>query len=176
MTAGAHVPGRSVRKRGPGGPHGARRPDRRRAGGSPGARLAHLAVIVRDLDAGEAACSRCLGLPSSGREDLPGEGVRVSFIPVGTARVELLEPADPHGALGKFLAARGPGVHHLALEVQDLAAAMARARAAGLRLIDPAPRTGAHGTRVAFIHPACTHGVLVELVERGTGGPSGCVP
>lgn len=172
MTAG-DVPGRSARTRGPGGTPRARRPGRARG---PEARLAHLAVIVRDLDAGEAVYSRCLGLPSSGREALLREGVRVSFIPAGTARVELLEPVDPRGALRKFLAARGPGVHHIALEVRDLASAMARARAAGLRLIDPAPRAGAHGTRVAFIHPAGAHGVLVELVERRAGGPSGSVP
>ncbi len=129
-------------------------------------RLRHLALAVRNLDAAEPFYDRGLGLPPAGRAELPGEGIRVSFVPVGESQIELLEPLDPLGALGRFLAARGGGIHHLALEVPDLEAAMARARRAGLRLIDAAPRPGAHGTRIAFVHPGATHGVLVELVSK----------
>jgi methylmalonyl-CoA/ethylmalonyl-CoA epimerase len=77
-----------------------------------------------------------------------------------------MEPLDPGGALGRFLAARGEGIHHLAFAVPDITAALTRARAAGLRVVDEDPRPGAGGTRVAFLHPSGTHGVLIELVEE----------
>lgn len=130
-------------------------------------RVRHLAVIVRSLDAVERLYADRLGLATSGREVVPTEGVRVSFVPVGGCRIELLEPLHGEGALGRFLEARGPGVHHVAFEVGDLDVALARARRAGLRVVEPAPRPGAAGTRVAFVHPSSTHGVLVELVEPG---------
>ncbi len=136
---------------------------------SPGVRLRHLALIVRNLDAAESVCAGKLGLVPSGRTTLDGEGIRVSFVPVGQSQIELLEPLDLQSPLGRFLASRGEGIHHLALEVPDLPAGMARAREAGLRLIDASPRVGAHGTLIAFIHPAGTNGILVELVQRPPG-------
>jgi methylmalonyl-CoA/ethylmalonyl-CoA epimerase len=126
-------------------------------------RLRHLAIIVRDIGAVEKIYGR-IGLLSSGRTTVPAERITVSFVPVGTAQIEIFEPLAPETPLARFLAAHGPSIHHIALEVPDIGRAMARARNAGLRLIDPAPRSGAHGTRVAFIHPAEAHGVLVELV------------
>lgn len=90
----------------------------------------------------------------------------MAFIPVGEADLELLEPLDPGAALARFLAARGEGIHHLAFEVPDLDAALVRIRKAGLEVVGEAPRPGAHGTRIAFLHPKDTHGVLMELVER----------
>ncbi len=131
-----------------------------------GVRLRHLAVIVRSLDAAEPVFRDTLGLAPAGRAAIDTEGMRMSFVPVGGSQIELMEPVDPHSALGRFLITRGEGIHHIALEVADLRAAMERARKAGLRLIDTAPRVGAHGTRVAFIHPAGAHGVLIELVQR----------
>jgi len=99
--------------------------------------------------------------------------VKLVMLPVGESRVELLESTSPEGPVGRFLSSRGEGVHHLALVVDDLEAALERARRAGLRLIDERPREGAHGTRVAFIHPRSTYGVLLELVEEGRGGTCG---
>lgn len=130
-----------------------------------GARLRHLALVVRDLDAAEPFYASRLGLPPGGRAELSSEDVRVSFVPVGPSQIELLEPLDSEGTIGRWLATRGEGIHHLALEVPDLEAAMARARDAGLRLIDATPRPGAHGTRIAFVHPDSIYGVLVELVQ-----------
>jgi len=128
-------------------------------------RLAHLGVIVRRID--EAALFyRRLGLQESGRETFAQENIQMAFFRIGDARVELMEPTAPTGPLHRFLATRGEGIHHLALEVPDIARAIADARGAGLRLIDESPRPGAHGTRVAFIHPSSAHGVLVELIER----------
>lgn len=129
-------------------------------------RLAHVAVIVRSLEEGTDTFGRRLGLSPAGREVLPEQGAGVSLFQAGSGQVELLEPLDPGSSLGRFLAARGEGVHHLAFEVPDLAAALERARAAGLRLIDEQPRGGAHGTRIAFLHPSGTNAVLVELVQR----------
>lgn len=132
---------------------------------SAGPRLRHLALIVRSLDAAESAFRAVLGLAPSGRATLAGEGARVSFVPVPNSQIELLEPTDPQGSLNRFLATRGEGIHHLAFDVPDLESAMIRARKAGWRLIGDTPRGGAHGTRIAFVHPAGTHGVLIELVR-----------
>lgn len=129
------------------------------------ARLAHLGVIVRRLEAAEPLYRR-LGLPTSRPESFDRESVRMAFVRVDEVQIELLEPVTPEGSLGRFLAARGEGIHHVALEVSDIDKALARARAAGMRPIDQAPRPGAHGTRIAFLHPATAYGVLLELVER----------
>lgn len=134
--------------------------------GSRDVRLEHVALIVRRLDAAAQAFRRLLGRVPAGRDVLADEGVRVAFVDIGGARIELMEPLDSGGALGRFLAARGEGIHHLAFVVPDITAALARARAAGLRVVDADPRPGAGGTRVAFLHPSTTHGVLVELVEE----------
>jgi methylmalonyl-CoA epimerase len=133
-------------------------------------RLVHLGVIVRRIDAAISLYWR-LGLPETGRETLALENVRIAFVGVPETRIELLEALTPGGPLDRFLAARGEGIHHLAFEVADIGQAMARARAAGLRLIDDSPREGAHRTRVAFIHPTSAHGVLVERPHA----PQSCV-
>lgn len=129
-------------------------------------RLAHVALIVRNVEASARVFGGLLGLVPTGREALAREGVRIAFVRVGGARIELMEPLDPGGALARFLAARGEGIHHLAFVVPDVKAALARARAAGLRPIDEVARPGARGARVAFLHPSSTHGVLVELMEE----------
>jgi methylmalonyl-CoA/ethylmalonyl-CoA epimerase len=91
--------------------------------------------------------------------------VRVHFVPVGAATLELLEPTAPDSPVAAFIAKRGPGIHHLTLRVDDLAAALERLKARGIRLIDERPRPGAEGALIAFVHPASTHGVLVELKQ-----------
>jgi methylmalonyl-CoA/ethylmalonyl-CoA epimerase len=131
----------------------------------PAPRLAHLAIIVRDLDVQTVVPLAALGLAVRDRTAVPGEGVAVSFVPVGAAEVELVQPLSPGGPLGQFIDRRGEAIHHLALGVPDLEAAIARATAAGLRFAGQAPRTGAHGTRIAFVHPSSLHGLLLELVE-----------
>jgi len=129
------------------------------------ARLAHLGVIVRRLDAAEPFYAR-LGLSPAPRVSLDREHVRMTFIRVADAEIELLEPAAQEGPLSRFLATRGEGIHHVAIEVDDIERALALATASGMRAIDQVPRPGAHGTRVAFLHPGQAHGVLLELVER----------
>ena len=128
-------------------------------------RLAHLGLIVRRIETALSLYRR-LGLRETGPETLSQENVRVAFVDVPDARIELLEPLTPTGPLDRFLVRRGEGIHHLAFEVPDVAEAMARARVAGLRLLDESPRAGADGAMVAFIHPGSAHGVLIELVER----------
>jgi methylmalonyl-CoA epimerase len=127
--------------------------------------IAHVAVIVRDLDAAEAFPAAALGLPPGGRTVVAGEGVAVAFVAVGRADVELIQPLGHGGPLLKFLESRGEGIHHVAIAVPDVRAAIARAEAAGLRFLGQAPRPGAHGAEVAFIHPSCLNGLLVEFVE-----------
>ena len=134
----------------------------------PPIRLAHIGVLVHSIDDAVSLYAR-LGLSETGRTTFHQEGIRIAFIPVEGAQIELMETLEPAGPLHRFLARRGEGIHHLAIEVPDLEAALARARAAGARLIDETSRRGSEGTRVAFIHPASTHGVLIELVEKPTG-------
>jgi len=129
------------------------------------ARLSHIGVLVHRIDAAGALYRR-LGLPEAARETFPQENIQMAFIPVEDIRIELMEPLAGTGPLVRFLGTRGEGIHHLAFEVSDIEQALARARSAGVRLLDETPRIGAHHTRVAFIHPSATHGVLVELVER----------
>jgi methylmalonyl-CoA/ethylmalonyl-CoA epimerase len=129
------------------------------------ARLSHIGVLVHRIDAAGSLYRR-LGLPEAARETFPQENIQMAFVPVEDIRIELMEPLAGTGPLARFLATRGEGIHHLAFEVSDIEQALARARSAGVRLLDETPRTGAHHTRVAFIHPSATHGVLVELVER----------
>jgi methylmalonyl-CoA/ethylmalonyl-CoA epimerase len=109
-----------------------------------------------------------LGLEEAGGEEVAGDAVRVSFLPLGEARLELLEPVGAEGPVQKFLANRGPGVHHICLEVEDLAGMLQRLKQRGVELIDQEPRRGAHDTLVAFVHPKSANGVLVELVESSS--------
>lgn len=132
----------------------------------PDSRLEHVAIAVSDLDAAVAIYSALLGRPESGREVVESEQVQVAFFDLGDARLELLEPTAPDSPVGRFLERRGPGLHHIALEVTDIDAALERCRAAGLQTVGEAPRRGAGGRRVAFIHPAGSGGVLLELSER----------
>ncbi|PSR21147.1 MAG: methylmalonyl-CoA epimerase [Sulfobacillus acidophilus] len=128
-------------------------------------KLDHIGVAVEDLDASLSAY-QALGLPSSHRETVPDDQVEVAFVPFSGGRFELLQPHGVDTPVGRFLAKRGPGMHHVALAVDDIRMELQRLRDAGVRLIDAEPRRGAEGTWVAFVHPAATGGVLLELVER----------
>ena len=129
-------------------------------------KLHHIGVAVKSLE--EATqLYRVLGLEASPEEEVAEQKVKLTMIGVGESRVELLESTDPEGPVGRFLAGKGEGIHHLALEVEDIEQALSQLKEAGLRLIDQTPRPGAHGTRVAFVHPKSAQGVLLELVEKG---------
>jgi methylmalonyl-CoA/ethylmalonyl-CoA epimerase len=124
--------------------------------------LHHVGIAVHNLDEA-AGAYRALGLSVEKVETVEGVQVRVAFIPVGDTHIELLEPTGASSPVARFLEKRGPGVHHLCFVVDDVAQAMAQARAAGLLLLDETPRVGAGGSRVCFIHPKSTGGVLLEL-------------
>jgi methylmalonyl-CoA epimerase len=126
-------------------------------------RIAHVGIAVADLDAAAAFYSDILGLTAHAPEVADGATI-VSF-PLGESGIELLAPRDPDGPIARFLAKRGPGIHHICYRVADLDSALEACRAAGYRLIDPEPRTGAGGRRIAFIHPKSTAGILLELTE-----------
>ena len=130
------------------------------------AALSHVAIAVREADGLAATLVAALGARRGAEEMLDGGALRVLFVHLGPVTIELLEPRSPDHTVAKFLESRGPGLHHVSLEVGDLAAALERCRAAGVRLIDEAPRPGAHGSSVAFLHPKSLGGVLVELSEE----------
>ncbi len=128
-----------------------------------GARIAHVGIAVPDLEAALAFYRDILGLVPRPAET--ADGATVVSLALGGSDVELLASDDPSSPIGKFLAKRGAGLHHVCYRVPDLDAALARCRALGYRLIDEAPRPGAHGHRVAFLHPKATAGILLELTD-----------
>jgi methylmalonyl-CoA/ethylmalonyl-CoA epimerase len=140
-------------------------------------RIDHVAIAVADRDQGAHSLAGLFGLAQGAREHVAGQGTDVSFLHPGTAgaagdepALEIIAPAG-NPSLARFLARRGPGLHHVCFEVDDLPAALAALKAAGVRLIDETPRPGARGHDVAFLHPAATGGVLFELcAEAGSGG------
>jgi methylmalonyl-CoA/ethylmalonyl-CoA epimerase len=129
------------------------------------ATLDHIGIAVTDLSAALAFYRDALGLEIEAPEEVASQRVRVHFIPAGAAALELLEATADDSPIAKYVAKRGPGLHHITLRVDDISAALALLKAKGVRLIDDAPREGAHGSLVAFIHPASAHGVLVELKQ-----------
>jgi methylmalonyl-CoA/ethylmalonyl-CoA epimerase len=132
--------------------------------------LDHIGIAVANLDDALAFYRDALGLEVEVPEDVPSQRVRAHFIPAGEGALELLEATAEDSPIAKYISRRGPGLHHITLRVDDIAAALARLKSRGVRLIDEAPRPGAHGSLVAFIHPASAHGVLVELRQPPTGG------
>jgi methylmalonyl-CoA/ethylmalonyl-CoA epimerase len=129
----------------------------------PGATVAHIGVAVPSIADALGFYRDVLGCAATAPES--ADGATVVSVALGDIQLELLEPAGPEGPIARFLAKRGPGIHHVCLRVPDLDAALARCRAAGYRLIDAAPRPGAHDRRVAFLHPTSTAGILVELTD-----------
>lgn len=128
-------------------------------------RLHHVGIVVGDIDAA-ARTYAALGFGSGERHDVPEQGIVAIVYTAGPGYMELIQPTDPDGSIGRYLAKRGEGTHHVAYAVEDLAVTLAHLRAAGVRLIDESPRTGLHGWRIAFIHPEACHGVLIELVQE----------
>ena len=128
-----------------------------------GSRLAHIGIAVRSLDEILPFYRDILGLPEEPLDD--ADGATIAGLSAGEPLVELLEAESPDSPIGRFVAKRGPGIHHICFAVDDLDAALERCRAAGIRLIDESPRVGAERKRIAFLHPASTAGVLIELSE-----------
>jgi methylmalonyl-CoA epimerase len=126
----------------------------------------HVGVAVEDLDAAISSYERLFGAELDGRQTQDEQGVEAAAMRIGDDHVELLAALGPDTPVGRFLARRGPGMHHLAYEVDDLPSELARLEEAGVRLIDQVPRRGLFGSQVAFVHPESVHGVLSELVAR----------
>ena len=126
-------------------------------------RIAHIGIAVPDIDAAVAFYRDVLGLEPGPPEH--ADGASIVALPFGESEVELLAPLAPDTPIGKFLAKRGPGIHHICYRVPDLDAALSACRAAGYRLIDEVPRSGAAGRRIAFVHPKATAGILLELTD-----------
>jgi len=127
--------------------------------------LDHIGIAVKDLAAALAFYRDALGLEIEAPEEVASQHVRAHFVPVGESKLELLEATSPESAIAKYIDKRGPGLHHITLRVEDVRAAIAHLKARGARLIDDSPREGAEGSLIAFVHPAATHGVLVELKQ-----------
>ena len=125
----------------------------------------HLGVAVEDLEAALALYRDTLGMPLVHRETVAGQGVEAALLDVGESHIELLAPLHPDTPVGKFLARKGPGLHHVAYRVESVDDALAALTKAGMRLIDEQPRTGIRNSRVAFVHPSSTGGVLTEIVQ-----------
>src|SRR5919112_2892496 len=132
-------------------------------------RIDHIGVAVRDLDEAVTLYSDRFGMPVEYRETVNEQGVEAVLLGVGDGHVELLRPLAPDTAVGKFLTRSGPGLHHVAYGTDDIESAIESVRAAGIGLIDEQPRNGIRGSRVAFLHPKSTGGVLTELVEPPEG-------
>ena len=135
--------------------------------------LDHIGIAVKDLSAALAFYRDALGLDIEAPEEVASQRVRAHFVPVGGAKLELLEATSADSPIAKYVDKRGPGLHHITLRVDDIEAALAQLKAHGAKLIDQKPRPGAEGSLVAFVHPASAHGVLVELKQAaGAAGSS----
>lgn len=128
-------------------------------------KINHVAVVVEDMEKSLSFWRDALGLEMTELRDVPAEAAQIAFLPIAGSEVELVRPTSDDSGLAKYLAKRGPGMHHVCLEVDDIEGMMARLKERGVRLINDTPKTGADGKRYAFIHPESTSGVLVELYQ-----------
>ncbi len=128
-------------------------------------KIDHIAIVVENLDVALSVYRDALGMTVTDVREMPEQDVKMAFLPTGDSEIELLEPLSADSGIGKYLAKRGEGLHHVCLEVDDIDATLADLKAKGAQLIDETPKRGAYG-RIAFIHPKGAHGVLVELVQR----------
>ena len=128
-------------------------------------KINHIGVAVRSLEEAIPFFGGTLCMTFKGVEEVAGYNVRVAFFQIGASKIELLEPMSAESFLSQFLEEKGPGIHHIAYDVEDIEAAITKLEAQGTRMIDKEPRQGAHGARVAFIHPESSHGVLTELCQ-----------
>ena len=129
-------------------------------------KIHHIGIATKSLEDGLAVWRDTLGLELNSVEEVKEQGVRVGMMAVGDTHVELLEALSPDSAVGKFITKRGPGIHHIAIEVKDIRQSLTELKNKGARLIDENPRLGAGGCLVAFVHPSTTNGVLLELVQH----------
>jgi methylmalonyl-CoA/ethylmalonyl-CoA epimerase len=129
-------------------------------------RLDHIGIAVSSIE-DALGIYRALGLSESGREEVASQGVITTFLPLGSTRLELLQPIGPDSPIAKFLAKRGPGIHHICFAVDDLDDALEDLKSRGFRMVNESPVPGADGKRVAFLHPSAGQGVLIELSEGG---------
>jgi methylmalonyl-CoA/ethylmalonyl-CoA epimerase len=129
-------------------------------------KINHLGIATKDISEALKFWEGALGLENVHTETVEDQKVRVAMLPLGESRIELLEPTSEDSPISKFLEKRGGGIHHIAVEVEDIREALAKLKQAGARLIDETPRIGAEGCLVAFVHPASANGVLLELVQE----------
>lgn len=134
-------------------------------------KIEHVALAVSDLEAAISLYRDQWGLELAHREIVEDQGVEEAMFRVGDSFVQLLAPLSQSSIVGKFISNKGEGLHHIAYEVEDIEAALARLKSLGARLVDETPRVGSRGTKVAFVHPQANRGVLIELVEQGREGP-----
>ena len=130
-------------------------------------KINHIGLAVEVLEPVREMYTEILGLPLD-HEEMLGE-LKIAFVPVGETNLELVQSTEPDGVMAKYVAKKGEGIHHIALEVEDIDSAVEELKAKGMTMIDQKPRKGAHGARIAFLHPKATHGVMIELVEPGQG-------
>jgi methylmalonyl-CoA/ethylmalonyl-CoA epimerase len=130
-------------------------------------KISHIGIAVTSIDESLPFYTEVLGLEYEGEEVVAEQKVRVAFLVIGESRIELLEPTAPDSPVAKFLEKNGPGIHHVAYQVDGLEGRLAALKGQGVRLIDETPRIGAHHTRIAFLHPKASGGVLTELCEAG---------
>ncbi len=128
-------------------------------------RIHHLAMLVEDIDVALQFWRDILGIKPSRISDMPAEAARIAFLPLGESEIELVQPTSQDSGLSRFLEKRGPGLHHVCLQVDDLASLLAQLKAKGVQLINDQPKRADDGRLYAFIHPKSTHGVLVELYQ-----------
>jgi len=131
-----------------------------------GRKISHLGIAVKDLSASEQLFKILLGADDVHHEEVEDQGVRIASFKIGESIIELTEATRPDSAIAKFIEKRGEGIHHIAIEVDDVASELARLRSEGIQLIDEVPKEGAHNMEIAFLHPKSTNGVLVELCQR----------
>lgn len=129
-------------------------------------KINHVGIAVKDLDEAIRFYGENLDFEIEGIEEIKEQKVKVASIPVGESGIELLQSTDPDGPVAKFIEKRGEGIHHIALEVERIEGALQKLRERGVQLIDEKPRSGAHGMKIAFLHPRSTKGVLIELCEK----------
>jgi methylmalonyl-CoA/ethylmalonyl-CoA epimerase len=128
-------------------------------------RIDHIAILVEDLDTTLSFWQDALGLELQGIQDVPAEQAQIAFLPAGDSEVELVKPTTSDSGLARFLEKRGPGMHHICLEVEDIEGMLAKLKSAGIQLINEEPRVGHGGRKYAFVHPKSASGVMVELYE-----------
>ena len=133
-------------------------------------RIDHIAIVVEDIESTLGFWRDALGLELAHIEDVPEQKSLVAFLPVGESEIELVRPTTDDSGVARYLQKRGPGMHHISLEVDDIVGMLAQLKAKGVRLINETPVAGAGGKQIAFIHPESTRGVLVELYQQATSG------